>query len=763
MFWKKIWQAMSTHRLRPAAPTNLSSSRYGGIGSFSAKARSEANGKSSAQGVRGLQPARLDINSKSPYHTGLRPARYDVESTAELPAASRKHYDIDMTPESARLQQRIREVEAVYGRHNQSTDILGATNRGSCHDLVMPPIQTGPLVLTGTDGNYTAAPGDTAADSKKRTLKQSIISRLSPKPRSPDADDNNAKAENRNKNRTTSFGSLGRFLPKTSSRPSVASHSVDEKKPKDKKATSFGSLTRFLPKAASSNANVEVKKPQPRSLSSGAIENERSANLSTTKLSNTGLRRQSSPGSQRLSSDALSAAPKTFHKSPLGDTPFVYDQSPRTHTTTKLPRYPHSAQPIGNALHTDNGPSAATTLKRQRSKKISVSARNDLDTLLAASAHSRDNALKYALVPSSVPRFRVGLTNIGNTCFMNSILQCIFSVDYLMGYFLGGHYKNDINSNSPMHGQLSQAFAALVNQTGKALSTKSVSPSAFKKHLERYAPQFAGYQQQDSQEFLRFMLDGLHEDLNKVSVRPKYSYNEDDVDKLSDVDKARFSWNRYHTGNKSVIFDLFGGQLESTVTCLSCKHRSVTFDTYWDLSLPIPKSASSTSRLRSSHDESCSINDCLLEYVKEEYLDDAYKCEGCNTRQQASKSLRLYRCPEILVLHLKRFSYSEYSRDKIETDVDFPTSKLSLNHVLSTIEGADTDVTYDLCAVSNQMGNLGGGHYIAHVKNFDDGIWYQADDSRYYQVDGPHEAKGSSAYVLFYRRRKQESNIDQAK
>ena len=101
-------------------------------------------------------------------------------------------------------------------------------------------------------------------------------------------------------------------------------------------------------------------------------------------------------------------------------------------------------------------------------------------------------------------------------------------------------------------------------------------------------------------EFLRFMLDGLSEDLNRVTEKPKWKIRDEEVDQLPDVENARLAWNKCQSMNSSIIFgmflkiladerDIFGGQLQSTVTCHGCRYRSVTFEMFLDLSLPIPK------------------------------------------------------------------------------------------------------------------------------------------------------------------------------
>ena len=81
----------------------------------------------------------------------------------------------------------------------------------------------------------------------------------------------------------------------------------------------------------------------------------------------------------------------------------------------------------------------------------------------------------------------------------------------------------------------------------------SVNPIAFKAQLARFAPQFQGYAQQDSQELLAFLLDGLHEDLNRILRKP-YIEEKDDSER-PDAEMAAEAWSNYRRRNDSVIVD----------------------------------------------------------------------------------------------------------------------------------------------------------------------------------------------------------------
>lgn len=180
-----------------------------------------------------------------------------------------------------------------------------------------------------------------------------------------------------------------------------------------------------------------------------------------------------------------------------------------------------------------------------------------------------------------------GLMNLGNTCFMNSSLQCLSHTDPLVDYFLQDKYKEDLNTVNPlgMKGEVAEEYADLVKKLWSG-SSGSLAPRELKHKIERFAPQFAGYQQHDSQELLAFLLDGLHEDLNKVRVKP-YTENPE-VENQPEHEVAAKAWQNHVSRNNSVIVDLFQGQLKSTLVCPKCNKISVTFDPFMYLSLPLP-------------------------------------------------------------------------------------------------------------------------------------------------------------------------------
>jgi ubiquitin C-terminal hydrolase len=148
----------------------------------------------------------------------------------------------------------------------------------------------------------------------------------------------------------------------------------------------------------------------------------------------------------------------------------------------------------------------------------------------------------------------------------------------LVEYFLKD-YTQEINTENPLglQGELAVAFAELLRKLWTAGRT-SVPPRAFKSKLSCFAPQFSGYNQHDSQELLAFLLDGLHEDLNRVKKKPYIEAK--NADDRPDEEFAEECWNYHKARNDSIIVDKFQGQYKSTLVCPECNKISVTFDPF---------------------------------------------------------------------------------------------------------------------------------------------------------------------------------------
>jgi ubiquitin carboxyl-terminal hydrolase 4/11/15 len=162
-----------------------------------------------------------------------------------------------------------------------------------------------------------------------------------------------------------------------------------------------------------------------------------------------------------------------------------------------------------------------------------------------------------------------------------------------------------------------------------------------------------------------------------------------------------------------------GGKADST-------QGSPTFLNLQVLRDPQLEAKSQARRMR--HNKGISLDDCLNEFEKDEVLseEDKWYCPRCKEHRRAAKKFDIWKTPDILVVHLKRFSSSGTRRDKIDAVVDFPIEGLDISHRVLEKEDGKQEI-YDLIAIDDHMGGLGGGHYTAFAKNFVDGQWYKFD------------------------------------
>ena len=229
-------------------------------------------------------------------------------------------------------------------------------------------------------------------------------------------------------------------------------------------------------------------------------------------------------------------------------------------------------------------------------------------------------------------------------------------------------------------------------------------------------PRFRGYQQQGAHEFLRYMLDRLHTEL--LHLLPCMDH------------KMRM----LRSQSNSVVTAVFGGTLQSSVTCLTCHQSSKTDDPFLDLSIDIPPAFSGPVRkTKDAEGPVCSIHDCLQKFVETEELDDSerFYCKSCKSKQPSTKQFCIRRLPTVLCLHIKRsasitykefalysmfrFRWSNHARTKVDTFVEFPLSGLDMSNYLlrnlsSTRFSNANSCLYDLAAAIVHHGNgMGSG------------------------------------------------------
>ncbi|KAJ1666474.1 hypothetical protein EV178_002261 [Coemansia sp. RSA 1646] len=288
---------------------------------------------------------------------------------------------------------------------------------------------------------------------------------------------------------------------------------------------------------------------------------------------------------------------EVVHAAGNGETAIVADNSSRMKFTASTfePRYKKGSSITKSTSSATSRAIATTRLDRKQEAYGSDSSPqspgsdsgSDADVSAAATGSTFDSSMMVVAAPLPQVHYRCGLVNLGNTCFMNSALQCLGHFSDLTKYFVSNVYTSELNRDNPlgMKGAVASAYGRLAKamwDTGRG----SFAPRAFKQTIGQWAPQFRGYNQQDAPEFLASLLDGMHEDLNRIIRKPYIEIP--DSNGRPDTEVADERWNIYKQRDDSVIVDLFQGQYRSTLVCPECDNVSVTFDPFMYLTLPLP-------------------------------------------------------------------------------------------------------------------------------------------------------------------------------
>ncbi len=326
-----------------------------------------------------------------------------------------------------------------------------------------------------------------------------------------------------------------------------------------------------------------------------------------------------------------------------------------------------------------------------------------------------------------------GLVNYGNTCYMNSAIQCLSNIPKLTFYFKSKRFIKDLNEESDERNLVVQWYKLV---EGIWSSNCVISPQSFRREVKLLALKqglnlnFVGNGQNDVQEFLLFMIDNMHNALNKKVNMVISGTVCNDLDKAAL--EAMKSWKIYFKDNYSIFVDLFYSQLSSSIYSLKGELLSTTYDPCCFYALPITGSSKN-------------LYDCFDNFTSNDKLDGDNKWlnEKTNEYLEVNKKINFWSLPKILIIVLKRFdNHGRKNNSLIKFPFELDLCKYCVGYKKNTYK-------YNLISVANHIGSLNSGHYFSYVKNTNDN-WYKYDDTMVSQIS-KSDIVSESAYCLFYQ------------
>ena len=331
-----------------------------------------------------------------------------------------------------------------------------------------------------------------------------------------------------------------------------------------------------------------------------------------------------------------------------------------------------------------------------------------------------------------------GLANLGNTCFLNSTLQCL-SHTYELNIFLD---KQKDNFKERMNRVPESLILWEWDKLRKLMWSENcvIQPGGFLQSVQRVArirdlALFTGFLQNDAEEFLRFIIDCFHNSL-KREVKMSISGNAATDQDQTAIACYKMMKNMY-TKEYSEFIKLFYGIHVSTVTSMESDYVNITPEPFFNLQVEIG--------------DTKTLEGCIKNYTNEEILENRIDVSNDNEDKKlehAKKKIQFWNLPDILVITLKRF---DKTGRKNKIHIDFPLKNLNLSDY---VVGYDKEsYKYDLYGICNHSGGTRGGHYTSFIKNAND-KWYLFNDTNVIEMTDLNKIKSPQAYCFLYRKKK---------
>ena len=338
-----------------------------------------------------------------------------------------------------------------------------------------------------------------------------------------------------------------------------------------------------------------------------------------------------------------------------------------------------------------------------------------------------------------------GLVNLGNKCFMNSILQCLSNTLKLSDYFLSAKYRDDdpeqLNKRKKEYYVVMSYLNLIINIWD---INQVLKPKSFVENMSKFVKKYFTLEQQDSHECLMYILDYLHTGLCyeiEIDIQGVVKTESDVLMKQS-----LEQWKIFYEKRYSFIIETFNGMFYNKVDCNNCDFSENVFEPFNCISLNL-NDTSTEAKLQSWQGNFTTLDNCLDDYFYNNENISTWNCEKCK-KVGCSKEIKTWSFPNYLIIHFKRF---KNNGDKISKAIDFPKDDLNLTKYISKNKNDPNNYIYSLYAVNYHSGNNNGGHYWSVCKNSNNN-WYLYNDSDVSKFTN-YSLFSKDAYILFYHRK----------
>jgi ubiquitin carboxyl-terminal hydrolase 2/21 len=351
---------------------------------------------------------------------------------------------------------------------------------------------------------------------------------------------------------------------------------------------------------------------------------------------------------------------------------------------------------------------------------------------------------------------KIGLNNIGATCYMNATLQCLSHTTKLTNYFLSPKNQNYINSDENIFSKsyLEVLKKLWIKQYNN--NRNNYSPNEFKNILSQLNPLFQGVAANDSKDLVNFVLEQLHSELNKNKYNNNINNNDIFLNQNDEQNVLNYFLEEFKKNQQSIISDIFYGIIETRTECLQCKQNnqfnnifypiySYNFQIINFIIFPLEEIRKTKSEINNFNYNEVNLFDCF-EYDRKPNIMNGQNAMYCNTCKAICDCVvctNLITGPEILILLLNRGNRKEF-------DI-----KIIFDENLDLTKYIEKGGKYKLMGVISHLGESGmGGHFIAYCKDPITQKWYKYNDLI---VDEVQDFKKevidfAMPYLLFYEK-----------